>query len=135
MNKNKIDWTEAEEIAASFLNIETDNSDVIEQALIDKHDISMEVFHEICNHLFSIMDFAISPLTNKPMIGFGTGSEWLAKKEITSRFISGVIQWTSEGEDFEGVKGYKRDITCDGKPEYEITIKKHPLKEKNDEQK
>lgn len=133
MSKNKIDWTEVEEIAASLLKIENENSDTIELALADKYNISFEDFHEICNHLFSIMDLAVSPLTNKPMIGFGTGSEWFAKKEITSQFISSVIQWTSEGEDFKGVNGYKRDIICKGKLEYEITIKKYPLKVDSDE--
>ena len=133
MAQNKIDQTEAEEIAASFLKIESEDSEVIEQALADEHNISMEVFHNICNHLFSMIDLSFSPLTNTPMIGFGTGSQWLAKKEITSQFINAVIQWTSEGKDFEGVKGYSRDITSDGKKEFEITIKKYPLKQKSHE--
>lgn len=127
MAQNKIDSTEADEIAASFLKIESEDSEVIELALADKHDISMEVFHDICNHLFSMIDISVSPLTNTPLIGFGTGSHWIAKKEITSQFINAVIQWTSEGEDFEGVNGYSRDITSDGKKEFEITIKKYPL--------
>lgn len=133
MAQNKIDWTESNEIAASFLKIESEDSDVIEQALADKHDISMEVFHDICNHLFSMIDLAVSPLTNTPMIGFGTGEHWIAKKDITSQFINAVIQWTSEGEDFEGVKGYSRDITSDGKKEFEVTIKKYPLTPKSHE--
>lgn len=121
-----LDWDEAKEIADIITNTENiaDDYAITEDALVEKYNISLDDFHEIARKIFELIDFGISPITSVPYVGIGKDSIWLAKKPINEQFINAVIQWCSEGEDFENVKGYKRIITLNNEPEYEIIIKK-----------
>lgn len=121
-----LDWDESKEIADIKTNTENIDDDyaITENALAEKYNISLDDFHEIARKIFELIDFGISPLTSVPYVGIGHESIWLAKKPINQQFINAIIQWCSEGEDFENVKVYQRIITINDEPEYEITIKK-----------
>lgn len=136
MKKNRLDYYEAQEIAEYLFNIENDEDDssIVEEELADKWGISLDAFHEIAERLFNMIDFSVSPLTQTPMVGFSTGNMWLAKKDVDQQFISGVIEWATEGEEIpEDKKGFIRTITVNGKPEYEIMISKPKIKENTEE--
>ena len=129
MSDKKIDWTEAEEIAAAILKIKADDdsdSDLIETCLADKYNISFDDFHEIVDKLFSLITINASPLTDEISIGFGNKGVWLAKKDFQSQFISVVKDWMLGDKDLEESKskGFSRLILKDGKVEFEIQILK-----------
>lgn len=125
--KPKLDWDEAKEIA-DFLT-KTDNPDedyeITENALFEKWNIDVDSFHEIANGIFEMIDFAVSPLTQTPFVGISKGDHWLAKKKVDQQFIGGLIQWATEGELIRANgKGSIKEITLNGKPEFEIIIRK-----------
>ena len=79
---NKLDWTDAEALAAEMLNLGDDyDSDSVEQALYDNFDISFEQFHEIAEMLIKFTPVQVSPLTDKKYRGFvdAIGTYWIAK--------------------------------------------------------
>jgi len=136
MEQVKIDWTEAEELAAAVLEMSTDDviSEDIEIALAEKFNIDIDGFHQIAQKLFDMIAVGISPLTNKALIGYSIAeknySRWILKKEINSEFISLVIQWICEDNpDKITEKGCSQSITKGGEPEYEVIIRKTKLKE------
>ncbi len=119
---------ESEELAAALCNCKEDeDTDVIEQALYDKYEISLEKFHELVQDFFDKLTFGISPLTETALVGLSVEEEkrgrWLIKKEVNGAFIAGVIQWLS-GNKLKPDEGFVRTITSKGNPEYEITLKK-----------
>lgn len=128
MANRRLDYLDAQELAASILNIsDTDDTDAIEDALAKKFDISPETFQEIAQELFKRIDVGISPLTNSAFIGFVNQERnmFIVKEDITSQFIGLVVQWATEDEKLEPGKGFQKDITdMDGDVEYTITIKK-----------
>ncbi len=129
---------DAEEIARVFCGIENEDaeSDEIEQALYDKHDMSFEQFQKVAAFMYAHLELGVSPLTNTPMIGISHSPKkgmscWLAKRDYTGEFIGGVIQWLTEGEKIAPAsKGFSRTITAGGKPEFEIIIQKPSKEEK-----
>lgn len=107
-------------------DIETED---IDEKLSEKYGISLEQFTDLINDLTPLLDMAISPLTEEPYIGFGTGSFWLAKKPHPG-FINAVLQWMSAEDVLKGKsKGYERIITSGGKPEFQLTLRKAPTSE------
>ncbi len=125
MSTVKLDWDEAKEIAAVITNTENPDEDyaITENALVEKWGIDMDIFHEIADSIFGIIDFGISPLTQTPYVGISKGNEWLAKKEVDQQFIHALINWATEGEDIPvDSNGFVRTITIGGKPEFDITI-------------
>jgi len=124
---------DAMEIAEKMLKItNNDEGDIslVEEALADKWGIDLDGFQEITQAFFDMIDFSVSPLTDTPLVGFGTGHIWFCKKEVNQQFIAGLIQWATQGEDIpKGAKGFMRTITKDGKPEFNITISKATGKE------
>lgn len=134
MSERKIEWLQAQEIAEFIFKIEEsdDNSDKVDEQLAEKWGIDIDIFQEIAQKLFEMIDFGVSPLTDTPMIGFSTGQEWVERKDITSQFINGLIQWMTEGEEFtDETKGFTRLITSGGKPEFEITISRAVIEDDN----
>jgi hypothetical protein len=127
----KIDHWEAEELAAHICECKSDDRSEIEQAFCDKFQTDLGQFEDILQIMGNMLSFGISPLTEQAFIGFSVAdkkhSRWIIKKEVNASFIAGVIQWLG-GQNIKGdVKGYSRTVTNNGKPEYEITIKKYPL--------
>lgn len=130
--QQKLDWMDAEEIAASICKIKSEETEEIETALYEKYEVSAEQYHNIISDLFDRIDFGISPLTDEAFVGFSNEEKncWLAKKIVSPQFISGVIQWLTGGEEIKPTdKGFARVITSGGKPEFEISIKR-PTEEK-----
>lgn len=128
----KLDWTEACEIADVLLKIKNPEADssITENALAEKWNIDFATFHEIAAGIFQMVDFSISPLTRTPMVGISNGNEWIAKKEVKQQFIHAMIEWLTEGEEIpKDSKGFSRTITRKGKPEFDISITR--LKTKN----
>ncbi len=131
MANRRLDYLDAQELAASILNItesdDTDNTDAVEDALAKKFEISAETFQEIAEELFNRIDVGISPLTNEAYIGFVNKERnmFFVKEDISSQFIGLVVQWSTEGEKLEPGKGFQKEITdMDGNVEFIITIKK-----------
>lgn len=125
--KQKLDWMDIEEIASSICKIESEESSEIEDALYEKYEVSSEQYEKIVSDLFDRIDFGISPLTDETFIGFSNEEQnvWLAKKQISPKFISAVIQWLTGGEEIKPTdKGFARIITSGGKSEFEISIKR-----------
>ena len=122
---------EARELAEFILKVENpdEEDDVTNEALFDKWGIDLDTFEEIANAIYKTIDFGLSPLTHKAFVGFSSGNIWLAKKDANHQFISAILNWSTEGEDIpENSKGFIRTITSNGKPEFEILIRK-PKKE------
>jgi hypothetical protein len=119
---------EAQELAALFLNISfeemEENEDIVEEKLAEEYDISLETFEKISEFLLNKVDLAISPLTNKALIGFGDGSQWFAKMDFDSKFMGNLIQWLSENNPPKAGKGFIKEITSGGELEFIITIEK-----------
>lgn len=130
--KVRVGWDEAKEIAAHVLELKEDPEDdyaAIENALCDKWSIDIETFREIVQAVFDCVDFAVSPLTQTAFVGISKPAEWMVKKEVDHQFLAGIIEWATEGEEIkEGSKGFLREITKDGKVEYEIVIRRPKAK-------
>ena len=125
---NKLDWTESQEIADHILEVENPEleQDLTNNALFEKWGIDLELFHEIASEIFERMDFAISPLSKIPYVGISDiKSHWIAKKEVTQQFISGLIQWITEGKNISPKsQGLSKVITREGVPVFEVIIRK-----------
>lgn len=124
--KAKLDYDEAARLAdviTGTKNIDEDHQ-ITEQALADRWFISLEDFHEIANAIYQLIDLNVSPFSNTAFLGLGTGSEWIAKHDANSKFISSVITWCTDGDCKieEGANGYTKEILSGGKIEFEITI-------------
>lgn len=126
----KLTWIEIEPLAANICGLnEEATTEEIELAMADKFDISMETFETIIQKLFEMLDYSVSPLTSTPMIGFGTGNEWILKKDIpVSKFISNLIQWITDGD--EPGKGFVKPITNGKILEYNLYLVKSEYKVK-----
>lgn len=122
----KIDYHEAAEIANEIMQINNpeEDIDITEEALADKYNISLEDFHTIVQKIFNMMDFGLSPLTQTPYVGISEGNRWIVNKDVNQQFIASLISWATEGNDLAAGEGYARTITCNGQPEYTITIRK-----------
>jgi hypothetical protein len=122
-----LDYYETKQIADFITKTENSDEDysITENALADKWGIDLDIFHEIANKIFKMIDFSTSPITQVPYVGISSGSFWFAKRPVNQQFINAIINWATEGEDIhEKGKGFKRVITLNNEPEYEITIKK-----------
>ncbi len=126
-----VDWTEVEELVADVFKMDEDfKTEDIENKLAEEYGISVDHFETIVQELFNRIDFAISPLTNTPVIGFGNGRMWFCKKKIDQQFIAGIISWLTEGENLKPGAGFIKEIITGENPEYRITIEKFPFKTK-----
>lgn len=123
-----VDWDDAKEIAGYILKVDEDTEDdyaAVEDALCDKWSIDIDTFSEICNEIFKLVDFGVSPLKQTAFVGISRPGIWIVKKEVDQQFLAGIIAWATEGEEIkEGSNGYLREITKDGKVEYEIVIRR-----------
>ena len=67
----KIDWIDAEELAAKLCELDYDyDSDAVEQALFDKYEISFDKFHKLICDLAPMYEVGQSPLSGKKSRGF-----------------------------------------------------------------
>lgn len=128
MENKTVDWDSAKEIAAHILNVKDDEEDdyaAIEDALFEKWEIDIETFRSISNEIFKCIDFSISPLTQTAYAGISKPGEWFVKKNVDQQFFMGLISWASGAEEIPaGSKGFLREITLNGKVEYEIVIRR-----------
>lgn len=125
MSKVKLDWSDIQEIADKITEVENDDLDmhITETAIYNKFNVDFEDFSNIVNAIFQKIDFGLSPLTQEAYVGIADSGMWLAKKEVNQQFISGIINWCTEGEKIsEKSKGFIKTITSNGKAEYDITI-------------
>ncbi|MDP1814454.1 MAG: hypothetical protein Q8K92_08395 [Leadbetterella sp.] len=127
-NKVDVDREDAREIAGLILNREElseDDDNAIEDGLIEKWNIDLDTFREIMHSAIQHIDFGLSPLTQTAYVGISRPGIWIVKKEVDQQFLAGIIEWATEGEEIkEGSNGYLREITKDGKVEYEIVIRR-----------
>jgi hypothetical protein len=129
-----IDWDEAKEIAAHILNVNANTeddlgNDAVEDALDDKWGIDIELFREVTQEIFNLVEFGVSPLKQTAFVGISKPGEWMVKKKVDQQFLAGIIEWATEGEEIkEGSNGYLREITKDGKVESEIVIRRPKAK-------
>ena len=78
----KIDWIDAEELAAKICSLGDDyDSDAVEQALFDKYEISFDKFHNLICDLAPMCEVGQSPLTNERFRGFADVASqcWIAR--------------------------------------------------------
>lgn len=74
--------SEEYELAAHVCGVEDDaDYDVIDDAVFEKFQISVEEFTEVALALLPLIDVGKSPLTNKTYKGFSTGNFFLLKVE------------------------------------------------------
>jgi hypothetical protein len=116
-----------DELAAHLVGLEINDDydmDDIHHKIHDTYGIDMDMFAALINDLTPLLDMAVSPLTEEPLIGFGNGSMWLAKKPFKG-FINAVIQWMN-GDNVKSGKsnGFERTITKGGKPEFKLYLVK-----------
>lgn len=127
-NKDIVDSLEVEELVQFLTKTKSDERDALENALYEKYEMPFDKFHELIQDLMDALHLGISPLTETPFVGFskqeGKAAVWLMKKDITSEFIAGVIEWLGGPDIKKGGKGMERLITSEGKPEYKIYIVK-----------
>jgi len=126
----KIDYMDAQEIADSITGVENDDLDldITEKAIYEKFDVTFESFHQIVEAIFEKIDFGLSPLTQEAYVGIAGDGMWHVKKEVNQQFISGLINWATEGEKLPKTgNGFLRTISKGKKAEYEIIIR-HPKK-------
>ena len=123
----KLDHYEACELADFILNVNNPEEEysITEEALCEMWNIDCDTFQEIANAIFKTIDFGISPLTQKPFVGFSKKDTWIAKKEVEQQFISAIINWSTQGKEIpKNSKGFIKTITSKGKPMFEILIRK-----------
>lgn len=120
------DRFDLEELAAHLTGFEQENYDTsdIEEKLFEQYGIDLENFYVLAGKLSSLLDMAVSPLTEEPFIGFGTGKLWIAKRPFPT-FINQVLIWMS-AEQISNGKGraYRRDIHSGGKTEFKLVLMK-----------
>jgi hypothetical protein len=113
--KQRIDWRDVDELAASLCEISED----AEHSEIE--------FEEVVRDLFERIDFGVSGLTGTPFVGFSTKDrgQWVIKKEVPNEFIAGVVEWMECAADAVApdCKEYVHTITVGGKPKFEIILK------------
>lgn len=124
MKKQLLNSVDLEELASALTGSESEESEIIFEEFFNKYDIDEEQFAKLMLDLFEMLDMGVSLITNEVYIGFGTGTVWALKKEITSAFIGGLIQFLLEGGEYDdNGKGFIKTITDEkGKPEYAIVI-------------
>lgn len=85
MDNDIVTTYEVEELAAHICGLNYDEVDVseIDDALMDKFEISFDRFHELIRILLPMIDVGKSPLTKKKYKGFskveGDAALWLVK--------------------------------------------------------
>jgi hypothetical protein len=80
---SKMDWMDAEELAAKVCGLPDDyDSDGVETAIYEKFDCSFETFHKIAESLMKFTLPAKSALTDKVYRGFVDGDFFICKEEV-----------------------------------------------------
>lgn len=75
-----MNWVDAAELAREILGLpETDDTDIIEQALADRFEISLEAFGEIVDALIPLTIPARAALTGEMFQGFVKGGAFIVK--------------------------------------------------------
>lgn len=83
MSKAKMDWIDAEELAAVMLGIGEDyDSEKIEDALFEKFEISFEQFHKVAEALMPFTVAAETAIGGKIYCGFVHDGAFIAKMDI-----------------------------------------------------
>jgi len=129
----KISQFDAEELAAELCGItdeQREDSTDLELALYDKYGCDLSQFEDLVKDLAKRLDIGVSPLTHDVIHGFSNTdqNQWIAKEKITEKFINAVVQWMTEGEELKpGDKGFKREITNNGKIEFVLSIVPAPV--------
>lgn len=131
MEKEKINWRDAYEVAAVICGINPDSdASTVENAMADKFEMGIEYFEQILQQLFDHIDFGVSPLTQEAFVGFsreekGQSKAWMLKKDCNQEFIHSVIGWISENKKLTEEKSeLVKTITSKGKPIYEVVLRK-----------
>lgn len=77
---------DTEELAAHLCDLDYDEIDadtsIIEEALYNKYELSLEKFHDLVDKLIDMIDVGKSPVTDKVYKGFTKDGAWIVKKEI-----------------------------------------------------
>jgi hypothetical protein len=123
--KERISAYDATEIAARFCGLKGDDYDdaEVENALAEKHDISLETFTEIVQWCYDRIGVDVSPLSKTTYAGFADGLVWLVKKDVSGPIINFIINWILDGTEYNlDGKGHEKTITKAGKPEFKIVI-------------
>lgn len=80
---NKISWHDVQELAAIVCGLPEDaEDDVVEQALCDEFEISLETFHRLIEALAPMTPASVSPLTGTPYSGFAKDGVFIVKLEV-----------------------------------------------------
>ena len=125
--KKNIDYMDIEVLAAHLCGkSEDDERDDIEDAFLNKFDVTVEQFEKLIEAMWPLLHLGISPLTETAFIGFSNEKEklWLMKKDVAKQFVNSVVYWLGGDELRDSGQGRQRDISKGGKVEFEITIVK-----------
>lgn len=96
----------------------------IEEKLIEIFGIEYYQFQTLIQKLDPLLGMAISPITEQPFIGFGTGDMWIAKKPYKG-FVNQVLIWMGAQAIRDGKSnGFSKTITHNGEPEFQIVLTK-----------
>jgi len=116
---------EVEELAAHLCGHQFEDDydlEEVEEKMMEKYNIDLSYFQDLMNDIYPLIDMAVSPLSEEPFIGLGTGKIWIAKRPHES-FINSVLQWMNAADIKRGeVNGYEKVITNAGKPEFKIIL-------------
>jgi hypothetical protein len=120
-----IDRLDVEELAIKMCKLGEDaDTDDIETAFYNKFSVELDAFECILQEIWPMLTIGISPITETAYVGFADDTVWLAKKDVSGAFINSVVEWLGGNDIKESGKGMRRDVTKDGKVEFEITIVK-----------
>jgi hypothetical protein len=78
-----MDWIEADELAIAVLGLDEDaDSDVVEQEMADRFEISMESFRSIAEALLKLTPPSTAAVTGTKYHGFVKDGVFVVKEEI-----------------------------------------------------
>jgi hypothetical protein len=120
----KIDYYEIQELAGVMCDmvLEDEGEKAVEEALCEKFQVDFDMLHQIMEKVTPLIDAAVSPLSNEPLIGIGDGCVWIWKKKH-EKFINMVLEWMDAISVGRGKnKGFQRIITKKGTPEFKLIL-------------
>ena len=126
--EKNINYLEIDVLAAHLVGkTEDDENDDIEEAFLQKFDITLEQFENVMEALWPMLNFGISSITETAFVGFSNEKEpvWLIKKDISKQFVNGVVQWLggTDSDIKKFVMALIREMEKNGKREFNISIR------------
>jgi hypothetical protein len=72
--------------------------------------------------MFNLIDFSYLGVKNNAYVGLSKGNFWLAKKEVNTQFIGGVVQFVLDGDDIDEKKGILKKVKLSKDVNFNIVV-------------